>query len=80
MGGMTRREAAQRAEGTRRRPLCVRRGTRAGGKDWAKRDGESEDWSKGGAGKGKTGKDRALRKEIGLELRAQMMVAKGRKA
>ena len=46
------------------------------GKHWAMGNGESEDWSKGEARKGKKEKDREMRKEIGLELRARMM--KGR--
>ena len=59
------REEAKRAEGTRRRPLRVQRGTRAGGEILCK----EERGERGGcreALKGKKEKDRE--KEIGLEL------------
>ena len=79
MGGT--REAAKRAEGTRRRPLRVRRETsEQKGKYCAERNGESGDWSKGGAGRGKKEKGREKVKKSGLELRTKKMVAKGRKA
>ena len=83
-------EGAQEWEGRERQPK-VQRAREDGqcaseeeqgqeGKRWAKRNGDSGDWSKGEARKGKKERDREMREEIGLELRARMMVAKGRKA
>ena len=76
MGGT--REAAKRAKGTRRRPLRVRRGTRAGEEILSKKEpgerGLEPEQGRYREGEEVTRQGHGVVKEIGLERRAKMMV------